>query len=216
MSMFRNLLIRARETIWRDEKGAVLVEFAIAIPLFLLLFFAILDFGRMAYRYVAAEKAMQVAARIAAVRPPACGGVPNFIGLGSTAVAPPPAVGTSCTSGTNFCAAPATVTCAGNAANPTAAEVWARVQGVLPNDATIANLRFSYAAEPRIGFIGGPYVPIVTTELQNLDFEFVTPLGQLGALVSGGPSNGVGDAAVPFPLISVSVPGEDLALGENG
>lgn len=216
MKMLQNLLIRAKSRIWRDEKGAVLVEFAIAIPLFLLLFFAILDFGRMAYRYVAAEKAMQIAARIAAVRPPACAGVPEFNSLGTTAVQPPPAVGTSCTSGANFCAAPATVSCNGNAANATALEIWNRIQGVLPNNATIANLRFSYEAEPRIGFIGGPYVPIVTTELQNLEFEFVTPLGQLGALASGGISNGLGDTAVPFPLMSVSVPAEDLASGENG
>lgn len=216
MKILQILLIRAKARIWRDEKGAVLVEFAIVIPLFLLLFFAILDFGRMAYRYVAAEKAMQVAARIAAVRPPACGGVPEAIALGTTPIEPPPALGTSCTSGANFCAAPATVTCEGNAANPTAVEIWNRVQGVLPNDATIANLRFSYEAETRMGFVGGPYIPMVTTELQNLDFEFVTPLGQLGALASGGASNGLGDAAVPFPLISVSVPAEDLALGENG
>lgn len=213
MNTLQTLLFRAKARIWRDEKGAVLVEFAIAIPLFLLLFFAILDFGRMAYRYVAAEKAMQVAARIAAVRPPACGGVPNF---NTSALQPPPQLGSSCASGANFCVTPATVTCTGSAGNPTAAEVWARVQGVLPNNATIANLRFSYEAEPRIGFLGGPYVPIVTTELQDLDFEFVTPLGQLGALASGGASNGLGDAAVPFPLISVSVPAEDLALGENG
>ena len=55
----------------RDENGTTVVELAVVMPLFLLLFFGLIDFGRMAFHYVTAEKAMQVAARVAAACVPA-------------------------------------------------------------------------------------------------------------------------------------------------
>ena len=54
-----------------------MIELALVITLFLLLFFAVLDFGRMGSDYVMAEKALQRAVRIAATRPAACPGVPQ-------------------------------------------------------------------------------------------------------------------------------------------
>ena len=50
----------------RDNNGATLVEFAVVLALFLLIFFGLIDFGRLAFNYVTAEKAMQVASRVAA------------------------------------------------------------------------------------------------------------------------------------------------------
>ncbi|MGB8621605.1 MAG: TadE/TadG family type IV pilus assembly protein, partial [Paracoccaceae bacterium] len=61
----------------RNEEGGVLVEFAFVIALFLFLFFTLLDFGRLAYSIVMAEKASALAARTAIVRPAACAGVPE-------------------------------------------------------------------------------------------------------------------------------------------
>jgi hypothetical protein len=113
------------------------------------------------------------------------------------------------------CADPGTIACAGNLANPTAAEVWAAISPILPAHASPANLRFSYAFNPDIGFLGGPYTPIVTVELQNLDFRFVTPLGALAAL-AGASIAGMPGATIPFPSMSASLPAEDLATGENG
>jgi len=69
----------------RDMGGTTLVELAIVLPIFLLIFFGLIDFGRMGAEYVMAEKAMQRAARIAAVRPPACAGVPTAISRGVVA-----------------------------------------------------------------------------------------------------------------------------------
>lgn len=201
----------------QDETGATLVEFAIVLSIFLLLFFGLIDFGRLGFHYVNAEKAMQVAARVAAVRPPACPNVPliNVRGTVSGGTLPPD-FGTSCRAGANICLNIGTITCpGGEAISDTDDEVWLLVSGALPNDATIQNLKFSYTYDNNLGFLGGPYVPIVTVELQNLDFKFVSPLGALVGL-AGAVADPTLGADIPFPPMSVSLPAEDLALGEDG
>lgn len=200
----------------QDETGATLVEFAIVLSIFLFLFFGLIDFGRLGFHYVNAEKAMQVAARVAAVRLPACPGIPSINARGIVAGGTlPPDFGTSCRAGANICANAGTVSCSGSVANPTASEIWTLIAGALPNDATIANLKFSYTYDNNLGFLGGPYVPVVTVELQNLDFQFVSPLGALAGLAGAMASPTLG-ADIPFPPMSVSLPAEDLALGGDG
>ncbi|GHF58969.1 TadE/TadG family type IV pilus assembly protein [Seohaeicola zhoushanensis] len=201
----------------RDESGTTLVELTLVLALFLLIFFGLIDFGRMAFHYVTTERAMHVAARIAAVRPAACPGLPaNYTRGAVDPNALPPAYGTSCSAGANVCTAPATVTCTGDANNATATEIWNLVRVTLPNDSAISNLRFRYDYDQNLGFLGGPYVPVVTVELDEIWFQFVSPLGALAALASGTPAPaGLGNS-VRFPNMSVSMPGEDLALGNNG
>ena len=204
----------------RQESGASLVEFGIVILVFLFLIFAIIDMGRLAHAWTSAQKATQLAARLASVRPPVCTGVPerNVRPAGTTAAAT--TYGTLCRAGTNICALPATSTCTGSAAHPTAAEIFAKIRPLLPATAvggapvTAANLRFSYAADPDLGFLGGPYVPMVSVELVGLEFDFVTNLDLLIAPVTGR-SGGLG-GNIELPSMSVSVPGEDLALGTAG
>ena len=200
----------------RDDSGATLVEFAVVLALFLLIFIGLIDFGRLAFNYVAAEKAMQVAARVAAVRPAACAGVAAVhqratVPIGQT----PPKYGTSCNAASNICVNPGTVSCAGSAGNATAQEVWTLVSGALPVNATIANLRFSYSYDSNLGFLGGPYVPVVTVELRNLNFQFTSPLGALAVMAGGSVSSTLG-TTIPFPSMSASMPGEDLAMGNSG
>ena len=201
---------------WSDQRGATLVELAVVLPVFLLLLFGLIDFGRMGAEYVWAEKAMQRAARIAVVRPAACAGVPvmhlrGTVPSGTT----PPRFGTKCAAGATICTNPGTITCAGNMADPTVAEIWGAISGLMPSSATAANLRFSYAYDQNIGFLGGPYTPIVTVEIQNLNFQFATPLSSLAAF-AGDTSGSVPGATLPFPPMSVSLPAEDLAQGEAG
>ncbi|MBA3910763.1 MAG: hypothetical protein C0524_13020 [Rhodobacter sp.] len=201
----------------RDEDGTTLVEFAMVISLFLLIFFGLIDFGRLAYHIVTSERAMHAAARIAAVRPPACPGVPEFLTLSSLAPASTEyEYGTNCNfGGSSICADPETLPCLGEMSNPTAAEIWSAVGVVLPPGSDVSNLRFSYTYDARMGFLGGPYVPVVTVELEDVPFTFVTPLAGLAALVgaTGGSSLG---PTITMPLMSVSLPGEDLAQGEDG
>lgn len=251
----------------RDEAGASLVEYTVVIILFLLIFFAILDFGRLGFNWVMTEKAMQRAARIAATRPPACAGVPETIGRTSTATA----FGTLCRSGAGVCAdptggvpqqcalgaatdfagannpctVPVVVPTLGN--NPTAAEIatreaairaetrqeiWCLLEPILPSNANPSNIRVTYTYNDDLGFVGGPYVPMVevgtvtaATEgngLNQLRFEFITPIPALIALIGGATTQYGQDvdndslADIPFPDLSVSMPGEDLNRGDNG
>ena len=199
-----------------DSAGTTLVELAVVLPLFLLLFFGLIDFGRMGAEYVMAEKAMQRATRIAVVRPPACVGVPNVHQRGAVPNnTTPPRFGTFCRAGNNICASVATTTCSGNVADPTASEIWASISAWMPTSAAVENLSFSYTYDGQLGFLGGPYTPVVTVEIQNLNFQFASPLSGFAAL-AGSTATNVPGATIPFPSMSVSLPAEDLALGNNG
>lgn len=215
--MTKRMAYRARAArLWRDEGGATLIEFAIVLSLFLLVFFGFIDFGRLSYHLVTTERAMHAAARISAVRPAACPGLPDFI-VRNPLSDDPVVYGSNCAAGGgNICADPGVITCAGSEANPTAAEVWAIVQTTAPAGTDIANLRFTYAYDRRLVFLGGPYVPVVTVELEDVTFAFVTPLSALAALASGTPDDGAIGGEIAFPGMSVSMPSEDLAHGENG
>ena len=205
---------RAKRSFARDDSGSTLVEFAIVMPLFLLILFGLIDFGRMGFEYVMANKAVQLAARVAVTRPPACSGVATINARGTSVTTPPAIFGTNCRAGANICAAPVTIACTGNVSNPTVAEIWGSLSPLMPTGSSAANLRFSYAHTPELGFLGGPYVPMVTVGIQNLNFQFITPLDALAA-VAGSPGSGL-PGTLPFPALSVTLPAEDLALGEAG
>ncbi len=195
----------------RDESGASLVEYSLVVLLFLFLLFAIIDFGRIANAWVGANKATQIAARIAAVRPPACPGVPAMNVRGTSSA---PNFGSLCRAGAGTCADPGLFACTGTATNATAAEIYAVVVPLLPPGTRIDNLRFAYSHDTNLGFLGGPYVPMVTVELTGVDFTFVSQLGQFIRFLTGNASNLGAD--LPVPGMSVSLPGEDLAQGTNG
>lgn len=220
MTRRRFTLGRARRlaTCWRDESGAALVEFAVVAVVFFLVFFALIDFGRLGFVNVMGNKATEMAARTAIVRPPVCAGVPTRHERGPAEAFIPPRFGTSCRAAEGVCLDAGTVTCLGSeaAAGPgaaTAAEILARVRPLIPADATLANFRFSYSFDPRLGFLGGPYTPVVTVEFQALPFGFISPIGGLTALAS--PEADIGDP-IFNPSFSVSMPGEDLMFGTGG
>lgn len=202
------------KSLLRDEDGATLVEFSMVISLFLLIFFGLIDFGRLAYHIVTGERAMHTAARIGVVRPPACPGVPEFLGLSSDAPASTD-YGTSCNAGGPICEDPGPVSCTGDMSNATAAEIWEAVGVVFPPGSDISNLRFSYTYDARLGFLGGPYVPVVTVAMEDVTFDFITPLAGLAAVAGATGNSGIG-STVTMPSMSVSLPGEDLAQGVDG
>lgn len=244
---------------WRDQAGASLVEYTVVIILFLLVFFAILDFGRLGFNWVMTEKAMQRAARIAVTRPPVCAGVPeSHTRLGSSTEP----YGTLCRAG-GVCTDPGIQQCVLSAAaidcstqlpdltgGPSAAaiaarnsaqtaqEIWCLLEPILPSNATPQNIRLAYSFDPNLGFVGGPYVPMVEVAVatadnvtggnnvianaQELRFEFITPIPALAAMAGGAATSNFEDddsnslADIPFPDLSVSMPGEDLNRGTNG
>lgn len=223
----------------KDEEGASLIEYAIVISLFMLVFFAILDFGRLGFNWVMTEKAMQRAVRIAVTRPPICPGVPETHTRGTDTSA---AYGTLCRDGSTVCADVGAQTCVLSSdaidceapGTGPAAEIWCIINPILPSNATPRNIRVSYEYDRRMGFLGGPYTPMVEfavvteqdvpliADSQQLRFDFVTPLPGLAALVGGGAPTNItdsgsdGQADIPFPDLSVSMPAEDLAQGNSG
>jgi Flp pilus assembly protein TadG len=215
MSGARDIFDRRRlwQVIGRDDSGAVLVEFAIVVSLFFFLFYVLLDFGRLSYNNVLAQKGAQVAARIAVVRPPACAGVPDIHNRGTSSTAP--RFGTACSAEAGVCEAVATISCSGTAGNATASEIWGRVNALMPANATINVLQFSYSFDPNLGFLGGPYTPMVTVELDLPDFQFISPLSAI-ASAAGATNTGNLGSDFEFSSFSVSLPAEDLATGESG
>ena len=219
----------------RSENGTTLVEFAICIALFLLILFAVLDFGRLGYQWVVAEKAMQKAVRIATVRPAVCPGVPEFH-LRQDPFDTTNSTGTLCRDVPGLCASTSAPQCL--LSNPaagdgltTADEIWAVLDDLLPPGTSKSNVLLSYEYDARLGFLGGPYVPVVTAELvgsfingntTDLMFEFMTPLSELAAAAGSAnaatilPDGTTCTACIPFPRVSVTIPGEDLNKGVEG
>ncbi|MDH5798902.1 MAG: pilus assembly protein, partial [Paracoccaceae bacterium] len=103
----------------------------------------------------------------------------------------------------------------GDLTNPTVAEIWANVRPLLPVSAQPSNLYFTYRKIDELGFLGGPFTPLVTVELKNQTFEFVSPLSEFAAM-AGATSAGDFDADFVMPTLTVTLPGEDLAQGTSG
>jgi len=198
-----------------DEQGGTLVEFAVVLPIFLLMFFGLIDFCRIGFSYVMAGKAADRAVRMAVVLPPACDGLPQTNGRGLLEGGEEQyKFGASCSIDSNLCANAATVSCSAAGSNATAVEIWSEIQSIMPSNATAANLLFTYEFTPAMGFLGGPYTPIVTVEIQNLDFQFVTPLGALATLGGASGQSSLG-TNFSFPSMSASLPAEALFDGVN-
>lgn len=227
-----NIISRARRFLGADESGAAMVEFAIVSMVFFVSFFQLFDFGLFASNNLMAEKAVQLAARIAVVRPSACG--PDTLpdrhvkpdtqgqgqGQGQTYVYH---TGDACNSGDTpgaVCAVPDAVSCFANATDgnngggdtyPTADEIWGRISPMLPPGTDRSALEITYTYDENLGFLGGPYTPMVTVELTLADFEFVSPITEWVIFGSVSSSNTMG-----YRVISISLPAEDLAEAMDG
>lgn len=209
-------LLRAARRFAADVAGATLVEFSLVLGVFLLLVFGLIDFGRMGYTHVMAQKATQMAARIAVVRPAVCP-FPSALGDPPRHVRHANATddfGTMCRKEPGMICASVSVTCVGSPENATAAEIFDRVAALLPPGATAANLQFRYSSDPNLGFLGGPFTPVVSVELVDMRFDFVSPLGALAAFAGATGAEGLDDG-FELRAMSVSLPAEDLAHGPN-
>ncbi len=191
----------------------MLVEFAVVLPLFLILLLSVIDFGQIYLRWILAEKATHLAARLAVVRPPICAGVPtiNDRSAGIPKISP---FGTSCTdSFFQLCADPGDVVCTGGAAvGDGFDDIFGAVGGLLPPAVEADNIRFTYSFAD-LGFLGGPYVPLVSVDLVgDIEVPFITPLGPLLQAFYGG--NGLDNPSLPS--MRATLPAEDLIEGGPG
>lgn len=196
----------------RDDSGSVLVEFALVFPIFLILLLAVIDFGQIYLRWILAEKATHIAARLAVVRPPVCTGVPTFNDR-SPGLPKDLPFGTSCAATPGLCADPGTVTCTGaTGVGNTFTDIIDAVGALLPAATEPANIQLTYSFAD-LGFLGGPYVPLVSVELVgNIEVPFITPLGPLLQAFYGG--DGLDDPAMPS--MRATLPAEDLSEGGPG
>lgn len=205
--------MRSRTDMGRNDDGAALVEFAVVLPLFLILLFTVIDFGQLYLRWILAEKATHLAARLAVVRPPVCAGVPTFndrtAGIPKTSP-----FGTSCTdSFFDLCADPGDISCTGaTATGDVFDDIFDQVQSFLPPAVEPENMRFTYSFAD-LGFLGGPYVPLVSVELEgDVEVPFITPLGPLLEAFAGG--DGLDNPTIPS--MRATLPAEDLVEGGPG
>lgn len=61
-------------TIWRDNRGASALEFALTAPVFLLFIFGIIEFGLLLWTQIGLQHGTEMAARCASVNPSLCPG----------------------------------------------------------------------------------------------------------------------------------------------
>lgn len=63
---------RALARLTRNKKGVAAIEFAFVLPVYLLLFFSVMDMGWLMFKQVTLDRAVSLAARCAAVRKSGC------------------------------------------------------------------------------------------------------------------------------------------------
>lgn len=173
----------------RDRRGGGAVEFAMVVPLMLILLFGIIDAGRALWEWNRAEKATQMGARYAIVTNVMPAGLVTADYVGTNYCRNPDGTAYTCTAGdsVNDTAALGTLTCtsagcqctSGNCpGNPAIAagaftNLVARMAAMKP-DIQAANVRILFRGSG-IGFAGDPngmqVIPLVTVELTGLDFR---------------------------------------------
>jgi Flp pilus assembly protein TadG len=211
-----------RMSAWQDETGAVFAEFALLLPMIVIVICGSIDFLNAFYQWNAAAKAVEVGARIAAVSDPVVTGLNN---LSNQAVfdglmpgRPMPPFNITCSDGVCSCSG----TCTGivtNSYDPSAMNRIIFGRGSTScGDATSyyatgmcdvltsitpanVNILYSHTGLGYAGRPGGP-LPTISVSLQKMKFQFffLTPL--LGV-----------DIAIP-PM-TTTVTAEDLCSNGN-
>lgn len=173
----------------RDGRGSSAAEFALVLPLLLLMLFGIIDAGRFAWEFNKAEKATQVGARVAVVTNSMPSGLVGESYVGKTVggvtltqgdVIPAGALGEiKCTRTTCSCVTTPCPTTLGTIDLTNFDTVLLpRMQYMKPGIAA-ANVELHYSGSG-LGFAGDPngmeIAPIVTVKLTGLQFRPITTL----------------------------------------
>jgi len=200
----------------RDCRGSSAVEFALLLPILLVLTFAIIDFGRLVFEFAMAEKATQRGVRVAIVSDPVATDLRNFDCMNST-VAP----GMACnTAGADTLP---NVSCSksggsGSCSNWTDGfddaaftAIVTQMQGlsprIQPENVVIEYRNTSLGFAGQSG-VGAPPVVLVTVSLRNMTFNFlaVDRLINMFASMFGGGMAG----SLTMPGFAASLTSEDL------
>jgi Flp pilus assembly protein TadG len=176
MSVFVRLL--------RSERAASAAEFALVLPLFLLLLFGIVDSGRFMWEYNQAEKATQMGVRYAVVTDPVLNGLYTYSfsisgGIPQGSAVPTTSFNTATCDNSTCSCSPGGGFCSATSRNATAfTNLVTRMSYMYPQIAA-SNVQIQYK-NVGLGFAGdpdGPDVsPLVTVSLTGLQFHPITCL----------------------------------------
>ena len=172
---------------WRDQRGSA-GEFALVLPLAMLMFVGMLDVGRFAYEFNRGEKATQTGTRWAVVTDPIASGLTteSYVGIVVGGVTinqgdriPAGALGVircddmSCTCATSPC--PASLTRDSAAFDA----LLGRMQDILPG-LEADNLVVEYSGSG-LGYAGNPdgmdVAPLVTVHVEDFEFQAILLFG---------------------------------------
>ena len=175
--------MRYAGTLLRDERGGSAAEFALTLPLLLLLLFGIIDVGRFIYEYNMAEKATQMGVRYAV----STGVVPTGLSNYSFATGPSTPVPAGEPVPTSYFSvatcSDTSCSCTGSAcgslsaySNPNFRQIVDRMKIFYPyigyNNVTVEyrNIGLGFAGDPG----GSDIAALVTVRLQNLSYRPLT------------------------------------------
>lgn len=207
-------MVMSRLPFGKDQSGAALVEMTIVLPLLLVLVLGFVDFGYAFYQWNAADKAVQVGARLARISNPVANELASAVATLPSGYAPGDPVPVSaydyvCTAnnaGTVSC------TCTGTACGATTSASQAAFDLIYDGDGSRPGMHdFSPGLEKkevRIEYVasgldywtrpGGP-VPTIKVSIVNHQFQFFF----LGGLLNF--------ANITMPNMLSTVTGEDLS-----
>ncbi|TPL91332.1 TadE/TadG family type IV pilus assembly protein [Mesorhizobium sp. B2-3-10] len=205
-------MVTASKKFGSDRSGATMVEMAIVMPLLLTLLLGFVDFGYAFYQWNAANKAVQMGARLARISTPVASGLPsegrtpsNSLDVGNAV----PAgtynyVCTASTAGVACCSVGAGTCQAANAVQGSFDDIYngsggrSGMQKFLPN-LKKSEVQIQYQASG-LGYWTRPNgpVPTITVSITNHPFQFFF----LGGLL------GFGNITMPSMLSTVT--GEDM------
>lgn len=175
------MIVRLRLLV-RDSHGAGAAEFALVLPLFLLLLFGVIDGGRFLWEVNRAEKATQVGVRMAIVTAVVASDLPAVDYTTEASLSPGdtiPAAALGEVKCTNSACTCEVSPCPGLTRDSTAFDkIVERMQDIAP-DITAANVEVLYRGSG-LGFAGDPngmdVSPLVTVQLKDLEFRPITTL----------------------------------------
>jgi hypothetical protein len=188
-----------------DRSGSTAAEFALVLPLLLVLILGVIDGGRYLWEVNRAEKATQMGARLAVVTAPVSSGLvgQDYIGVGGLTqgdIIPASALSDlRCVRASCSCSG----TCPTNAsiADPNAFDRIVQRMQVIKQDIAAGDVTVIYKGSG-LGYAGNPYgmdiSPIVTVEVVGSQFTPIT------TMVFGAPS-------FSLPTIRTTLTAEDSA-----
>jgi Flp pilus assembly protein TadG len=167
-------------SLFHDTRAASAAEFALVLPLLIIMLFGVIDAGRYMWNVNRAEKAVQMGVRLAVVTDPVSSSISqSFVGQCATPLGEGDPIPANCYSQITCSKSGATATCTAGTANPTALNrVLARMQLFMP-EVKGSNVEIIYSPSG-LGYAGNPngpdLAPLVTVRLSNLAFNPIVTL----------------------------------------